>query len=231
MLKVACHHAKSDGAWISPTAWAAKNFEFFVCVSVMLVMSRLWTTEFVCTISPWRHWNTETILIPLDRGRFIFVHRVQLFQIAANWRQHKMQSPKNGKLCGFSPPEGDRINHSRQNLACKHRPQVCFSTPNLALIGKGLGTVVPPNVKICLKLQFFFPERWHSKRIQMRFGMYAWTMGSLILPNVARIGKGRWAQESSSPKNVKIWSKLRHFGGFFAPHGRHNTPIQMKLSL
>jgi len=32
-------------------------------------------------------------------------------------------------------------------------------------------------------------------------------------------------------QNVKIWSKLQYFGGVFAAHGRHNTLIQMNLSL
>ena len=34
------------------------------------------------------------ILIPLDRGRFVVVHRVQLSQIATNWRHHKMPKSK-----------------------------------------------------------------------------------------------------------------------------------------
>ena len=42
----------------------------------------------------------------------------------------KCWSPKNGKILGFSLPEGDRINRSRLNLACKYIPWVCSSTPN-----------------------------------------------------------------------------------------------------
>ena len=34
MLEVLYHHAKFGGARISPTAWVAKNVEFFVCLSV-----------------------------------------------------------------------------------------------------------------------------------------------------------------------------------------------------
>jgi len=47
----------------------------------------------------------------------------------------KCRNPKYGKIwqkSGFS--YGDRINRSRRNLA--RRPRVCYSTPNLALIGK-----------------------------------------------------------------------------------------------
>jgi len=40
------------------------------------------------------------------------------------------------KIGGFSPPEDDRINRSRRNLARKRRPLVCYSTLNLALIGE-----------------------------------------------------------------------------------------------
>ena len=37
---------------------------------------------------------------------------------------------------GFWTPEADTMNTFRLNLACKCRPWVCSSTPNLALIGK-----------------------------------------------------------------------------------------------
>ena len=36
MLEVHYRHAKIGGAWISPAAAAAKNVEFFVCLSVCL---------------------------------------------------------------------------------------------------------------------------------------------------------------------------------------------------
>jgi len=44
----------------------------FVYLSVC--SSCFWTSEFVCPISPWRRWSTETIEMPLNRGRFIVVH-------------------------------------------------------------------------------------------------------------------------------------------------------------
>ena len=37
--------------------------------------------------------------------------------IAATWRHLKMPKSKKGKFWGFSPPEGDRINPSKRNLA------------------------------------------------------------------------------------------------------------------
>ena len=45
-----------------------ENVEFFVC------QSRFWMSEFVCPISPWRRWNTEMVLMLLDRGKFVVVH-------------------------------------------------------------------------------------------------------------------------------------------------------------
>ena len=66
---------------------AVKNVVFFVCpsrflchaFSVTLVTSRFWTSEFVRPISPWRCRNTEMILMPLDRGRFVVVHPCSTF--------------------------------------------------------------------------------------------------------------------------------------------------------
>ena len=89
-----------------------KTLSFF-CLSVCLFVcsSRFWTSEVVRQISPWRRWSTETILIPLDRGRFVVVHRVQLSQIAANWRYHKMPKSKNGKIWGIFAAR-ERLNKS-----------------------------------------------------------------------------------------------------------------------
>jgi len=68
VLDVLCHHTKFGGARISPAAGAAKNAEFFVCLSVTLLNVRV-----LRPISPRRRWSTETILMPLDRGRFVVV--------------------------------------------------------------------------------------------------------------------------------------------------------------
>ena len=85
----------------------------------------------------------------------------------------KCRSPKNRKnwqkLGGFSPPEGDRINRSRQNLARKRRPRVCYGTPNLALIGKRRSIQEPPNCQNLSKIVVFGhrkPTQWtHSNEI------------------------------------------------------------------
>jgi len=48
-------------------------FCLFVCPS------RFWMSEIVRPISPSRRESTETILIPLDRGRFVVVHPCSTF--------------------------------------------------------------------------------------------------------------------------------------------------------
>ena len=59
------------------------------------------------------------------------------------------------KLCFFWPPEADAMNTFRRHLACKCRPWVCSSAPNLALIRKSGSVQEPPKVKICQKLWIF----------------------------------------------------------------------------
>jgi len=53
---------------------AAINVEFFCLLCLSVCSSRFWTSEIVRPISPWTRWSTETVLTPLDRGRFIVVH-------------------------------------------------------------------------------------------------------------------------------------------------------------
>jgi len=48
-----------------------------------------------------------------------------------------MPKSKKRQNWGFSPTEGDRINRSRRIFFARERtPWVCYSAPNLALIGK-----------------------------------------------------------------------------------------------
>ena len=61
-----------------PPGWPKTlSFCLFVCLFVNL--SRLRTSEFVRTMSPRRRWSAETILIPLDRERFVVVHLCSTF--------------------------------------------------------------------------------------------------------------------------------------------------------
>ena len=56
-----------------------------------------------------------------------------------------IQGARKCKIWGFSPPDGNRINRLRQHLAYKRkrRPCVHYSSPNLALISREVGIVVP----------------------------------------------------------------------------------------
>jgi len=77
VLEVLYHHAKFGGARISPAAGAAKNVEFFclfVCLPVMLLNVRVCVPDFAI-----KALDTETILLPLDRGRFVVVHPCSTF--------------------------------------------------------------------------------------------------------------------------------------------------------
>jgi len=148
VLEVLYHHAKSGGARISPAAGAAKNVEFFVCLSVCLLVrhaferqrlcARNCTPDFAMKASEYRK-----ILMPLDRGRFVVVQPCSALsdccQLATPLNVEVQKRPTNF----FSPTEGNRINRSRRNLARKHIPRVCYSIPNLALIGKR-GSVQEP---------------------------------------------------------------------------------------
>ena len=73
MLEVLYHHAKFGGARISPAAGAAKNVEFFVCLSVRHTFERR------SSCARFRHEGVgvqkpETIFTSLDRGRLVVVH-------------------------------------------------------------------------------------------------------------------------------------------------------------
>jgi len=85
MLKVFYHRAKFGGARILPAAAAAKTLSFCLsdCLFVTLLNVRDCAPDFAM-----KHWSTETILTPLDRGRFVVVTCVQISQTATNWRHH-----------------------------------------------------------------------------------------------------------------------------------------------
>ena len=63
------------------------------------------------------------------------------------------------------------MNTFRWNLVYKCRPRVCFSTPNLALIGKRGSVEELPKVKICPKSLFLATGSQHSECVQMKFGV------------------------------------------------------------
>ena len=73
MLEVLYHRAKFGGARISLAIGAAKKVEFFICLFVCLFVPIV--NVRVCA----HDWRTETILTPLDRGRFLAVHPCSTF--------------------------------------------------------------------------------------------------------------------------------------------------------
>jgi len=130
--------------------WGSETLSFlFVCLCVRHAFER----QSLC--AQFREegvGSTETILIPLDRGRFVVVHPCSTFSTGDTT---KCRSKKNGKNWRFSPTGGDRINRSRRNLARKRILWVCCSTPNLALISKRSSVQEPPKRPKLPKIVFF----------------------------------------------------------------------------
>ena len=148
MLEVLYRHDSLVGLRFHPPPGRPKTLSFlsvclFVCLSVTLLNVRVCAPDFTM-----KGWSTETVLIPLDRGRFVVVQSCPTFsyccQLATSLNAEVQNMAKIGG--GFSPPEGDRINLSRRNLARQRRPRVCYSTPNLALIGKRGSVQEPPKI-------------------------------------------------------------------------------------
>jgi len=91
----------------------------FVCLSVTLVTSRVWMTEFVHMISPWRRWNLEhrDNLELLHRGKFVvwrhdktlllrncFEFCVQLMEIFQHFLKHDdLNRLRSGNLVAIHP--------------------------------------------------------------------------------------------------------------------------------
>ena len=130
----------------------------FVRLSVTLLNVRVCAPDFAMKALEYRN-NFE----PLDRGRFVVVHTCSTLsdccQLATPLNAEVQNMAKYGKIGGFSPPEDDRINRSRRNLARKRRRRVCYSTPNLALIGKrGSVQERPKMSKFAQNCGFWSPE-------------------------------------------------------------------------
>ena len=135
------------------------------------------------------------------------------------------KTAKDGKNWGFSPPQDDRMNRSRQNFAGKRTPWVCSSTPNLALIVKRGSVQEPQKCPNLPKIVVFGhrkpTQRTHSDKIWPVSVDLGSALAQQIWPSSAKGGRYR------SPKNVKISQKL----WFLATGSRHNEHIQMKFGL
>ena len=72
--------------------------------------SRFWTSDIVRLISPWRRWSSETILILLDRGRFVVVHPCSTLsnccQLATTLNAEVQKIEKMGKNWEFFAARG-----------------------------------------------------------------------------------------------------------------------------
>ena len=144
---------------------------FFVGLSVSLsVRYALELRRRLC--ARFRHEDVGVRKRFLDRGIFVVVHLCSAVsdccQLATPLNA-KVQ--KNRKNWGVLPTEGDRINRSRRNLARKRVPWVCYSVPNLAVIGKKGSVQEPPKVKICPKLWILAAGGRQNEHIQMKFGV------------------------------------------------------------
>jgi len=84
MLEVLYHHATFGGPRTSPVTGAAKNVEFLsLCLSVHLFVRHAFKCQRLC--ARFHHEGAgETILMPLDRGRFVVVHPHSTF---SDWCQ------------------------------------------------------------------------------------------------------------------------------------------------
>jgi len=123
----------------------------------------------------------------------------------------KCRSAKNGKNCVFfSPPQDDRVNRSRQNFAGKRIHWVCYSTPNLALIGKSGSVQEPQKCQNLPKIVVFghrkLTQSAHSDEI-LACKCRPWVCSST--PNLALIGKRGSVRESLKyqklPKIMVFW--------------------------
>jgi len=107
VLEVLYHHAKFGGALISPSAGVAKD-EFCCRLFVCLFVRHAFERQKLC--ARFRHEGVGvqkvTILMPLDRGRFVVVHPPSSFSDCC-----QMSTPLNAEVqkrqnWGLTPPEG-----------------------------------------------------------------------------------------------------------------------------
>ena len=224
MLEVHYHHAKFSGARISPAAGTAKNVEFFVCLSAC--SSRFWTSEFVRPISPWSRRNTETILMTLDRGRFVLVHPCSTFSDCRQLSRSLNAEIQRRQKWDISPPEGDTINRSRRILARNRILWVCYSTPNLALIEssvkRGRYRSKGQNLPQIVVFGHRKPTQWTHVHENCTVSV---DLGSALTHQIwpSSVKGGRYR----SPPNVKNCPKL----WFSATGSRHNEHIHMKFGV
>jgi len=151
------------------------------------------------------------ILIPLDRERFVVVHSCLTFSDCCQLTTPQCRRPKiakNGKIWGFSLPEGDRINWWRRNLTCKRRLWVCLAYQIWPSSVKGLGTGAPQMSKFA-KIAVFHP--W---KVTQQMDANEIILIYSFLPNLAHIGHKNG--HKSPPKILKVGHNCDIY--VFLPH-------------
>ena len=106
------------------------------------------------------------------------------------------------------------MNTFRRNLACKCRPWVCSSTPNLALIGKRWSVQESPKYQNLSKIVFVFghrkPTQWtHSDEIWRVSIDHVCTVSYQIWP-----GSVKEQCYNSAPKCKKLGRNCNILAGF-----------------
>jgi len=104
-----------------------------------------------------------------------------------------MPKSKNQQNWRFSPPEDDRINRSRRILARKRIPLVCYSTPNLALVGK-MGRYRSTQKSKFTQNWGFWPPKANKFPWNLPCKCRPWVCS--CTPNLTLIGKRGLVQES-----------------------------------
>ena len=188
-----------------PKTLSFLSVRLFVCLFVC--PSHFWTSEIVRPISLRRHWNTETILMPLDRGKFVVVHPCSTLSACGQMATTLNAEVQKRQKLGFSPTEGDRINRSRRNLARKCIPWVCYSTLHLAFIGRRGSVQEPPKGQNLPKIVVFGhrkPTQWtHSDEIWHVSADLRPAVAHQIRPSSAKGGRYRSPQKCQNlPKIV-----------------------------
>ena len=108
------------------------QIRFFVCLFVTLLSVRDCAPDFAM-----KAWECRNDFDTVGQGKVCSCVPVFNFlRLLPNGDTTKCRNPKAAKIGVFAQPQDDRINRSIRNFAGKRVPWVCYSSPNLALIGQ-----------------------------------------------------------------------------------------------
>ena len=176
MLQVLYHHSITMtnllGLRLHPPLRRQKMMGLPICLSITLL--NVERSLLNSPISPRRRWTTETILIPLDSGRFVVVHPCSTF-----WDRRQLATPQNtevNKMVKFGVFRCQRVTKYTSRDEIWRIRIDCASTLAHQIWPSSVKQHwyrSPPYVKICPKLWFLAKRRRHNEHIQMRFGVSA----------------------------------------------------------